>query len=58
MLPGFSGRDLVAVLINYNDDRAERWLSVLIFCPMIQSILPCQKSLSNSCFIVRLKTST
>jgi hypothetical protein len=28
MLPGFSCRDLVAVLINYNDDGAERWLVV------------------------------
>ena len=27
MLPGFSGRDLVAVLINYNDD-VDRWLVV------------------------------
>jgi hypothetical protein len=28
MLPGFSCRDLVTVLINYNDDEAERWLVV------------------------------
>ena len=30
MLPGFCGRDLVAVLINYNDDGVDRWLVV---CP-------------------------
>jgi len=28
MLPGFSGRDLVAILINFNDDGVERWLVV------------------------------
>ena len=28
MLPGFSCRDLVAVLINYNEDEVERWLVV------------------------------
>ena len=28
MLPGFSCRDLAAVLIKYNEDGAERWLVV------------------------------
>jgi hypothetical protein len=28
MLPGFSCRDLVAILINCNEDGAERWLVV------------------------------
>jgi len=35
MLPGFSGRDLVAVLKNYNDDGAER---LLVVC---SDYLPC-----------------
>jgi len=28
MLPGFSGRALIAVLINFNDEGVERWLVV------------------------------
>jgi hypothetical protein len=28
MLPGFSCRDLVTVLINYVEDRAKRWLVI------------------------------
>jgi hypothetical protein len=58
ILPGFSRRDLVAVLINYNEDGAEGgWLSVLHACPMILRILPHQSNWKNSCNIVRVKTS-
>ena len=47
MLPGFSCRDLVAVLINHNEGEAERWLYVLLICLMIPRILPCQEILRN-----------
>jgi hypothetical protein len=40
MLPEFSCRDLVAVLIKYNEDGAERRLSVPHTCLMIPRILP------------------
>jgi hypothetical protein len=57
MLPGFSYRDLVAVLINYNENGPGRCLFALFICPMILRILPSQRNLRNSCIIVRMKTS-
>jgi len=35
----------------------DSWLSILHVCPMIPRILPCQRNLSNSCDIVRVKMS-
>jgi hypothetical protein len=57
MLPGFPCRDLVAVLIKYSEDGAERRLSVPHTCPMIPRILPRQRNLRNSCDIMKMKTS-
>jgi hypothetical protein len=59
MLQGFSCRDLVVVLINYNDDGAERWLVVCSdYLPYDSEDPPLSRNLRNSCFIVKLKTST
>jgi len=60
MLPGFSCRDLVAVLMKYNEDGAERRLSVPQTCPIIPRIPPppFQRNLRNSCDIVRVKISS
>jgi len=56
MLPGFSCRGLVAVLVKYIEDEAERrWLFRL--SAMIPRILPRQGNLRNSCDIVRIKLS-
>ena len=43
VLPGFSCGDLVAVVVKYIEDGAERWLVgwlVLLICHMIVRILP------------------
>jgi hypothetical protein len=54
MLPEFSCRDLVAVLVKYFEDRVENgWWSVLLIFSMIPRILLLQKNLRNSCIIVR-----
>ena len=58
MLPGFSCRDLMAVLIKYNEEGAERCLVyVLHTYPKIPRILLRQTNLRNSCNIVKMKTS-
>jgi hypothetical protein len=58
MLPGFSCKDLVAVLIKYNEEGTERLLVyVLHTCPMIPRILFRQKNLKISCDIAKMKTS-
>jgi hypothetical protein len=58
MLLGFSCRDLVAVLIKYNEEGTERRLVyVLHTCPTIPRILLRQRNLRNSCDIVKIKTS-
>jgi hypothetical protein len=49
MLPGYSCRDLVAVLVNYNEEgwRSD-WLSVLLIFPMIPRTLTRPGSWRNS----------
>ena len=58
MLPGFSYRDLVAVLIKYNEEGVERRRSyVLHTFPMIPRILLRLRNWRISCAIVKRKTS-
>jgi len=59
MLPGFSYRDLVAVLIKYNEEGAERHLVVYVLhtYPMIPKISLRLKSLRISCTFVKKRTS-
>jgi hypothetical protein len=58
MLPGFSSRDLVAVLIKYNEDGAERQLVVCsAYRPYDSEDPPRQRNFRNSCDIVRVKIS-
>jgi hypothetical protein len=58
MLPGFSCRDLVAVLANtLKMGRKDGWWSALLIFHMIPRILLLQKNLRNSCVIVRMKIS-
>jgi hypothetical protein len=53
MLPGVSYRDLVAVLINYNEDEAERWLVVCSAYLFYDSKNPVrQRSMRCSCITV------
>ena len=41
MLPGFSCKDLLAVLINYNEGKQKDiWLLFLLICFMIPRIIP------------------
>jgi hypothetical protein len=58
MLPGFYCKALVAVLIKYNEDGAERRL---VFCsaylPYNSKDHPRQRNLRNSCNIVRVRIS-
>jgi hypothetical protein len=57
MLPGFSCRELVAVLIRYNKEGAERRLVVCsAYLPKIPRTLLCQRNLRTSCDIVKMKT--
>jgi hypothetical protein len=58
MLPGVSYRDLVAVLINYNEDEAERRLvvcSAYLFYDYKNP--PQQRSVRCSCVTVKKKNS-
>jgi len=55
VLPGFSCRDLVAVLVKYKEK--DSWLSVLLICHMILRILPGQGSWRNSCNTMAMKIS-
>jgi hypothetical protein len=58
MLPGFSCRDLVAVLIKYNEmGQNDIWLCVPHICPTIMRILSLHRNSRNSCDIVKIKTS-
>jgi len=58
MLPGFSCRDLVAVLAKYiADGQRDDWLFLPLICHMIPRILPHQRNFRNSCDIVRMKIS-
>jgi len=59
MLPGFSCRDLVAVLIKYNEERVESdaWSYVLHTFPIIPRILLHLRNWRISCAIVKRKTS-
>jgi hypothetical protein len=54
MLPGFSCRDLEAVLVKYNEDEAEK---SIVMCPSGSEAFPQQQSLRNWCNVVRRKTS-
>jgi hypothetical protein len=55
-LLGFSCRDLVAFLINLRKvKQRDIWLSLLLFCLMIQRILSCEVSLRNSFTVVKKK---
>jgi len=59
MLPGFSCRDLVAVLINYNEDGAERRLVLCsAYLPYDAKDPPHPRKYRNSCDIVWAKTCT
>jgi hypothetical protein len=58
VLPGFSCRDLVAILVKYNENGAEKQLSLLHICPITPRILPRRGSWRNSCAIVRVRTFT
>ena len=49
MLPGFSCRDLVAVLIKYEDGAERRLVVCSAYLPMIPRILLHQRNLRNSC---------
>jgi len=58
VLPGFSCRDLVAVLVKYNEDGAERWLIVCsAYLPYDSEDPPPSRSWRNSCNTVRMKVS-
>jgi len=58
MPPGFSCRDLAAVLIKYNEDAAERRLVVCsAYLPYDTEDPPPQMNLRKSCDIVKAKTS-
>jgi len=57
MLPGFSSRDLVTVLRNYNIGKAERRLVVCSACLTIPRTLPRRRCLRNSWATVRRKVS-
>jgi len=58
MLPGFSCRDLVAVLIKYNKDGAERRLVVCsAYLPYDSEDPPLSKELEELCNIVKMKIS-
>ena len=58
MLPEFSCRDLVAVLIKHNEDEAEQRLVVCSAYLLYDSVdPPPQRNFMNSCDIVEAKTS-
>jgi len=58
MLPGFSCRDLVAVLIKYNEGGAERRLVVYsAYLPYKSEVPPPSNNLRNSCDPTKMKTS-
>ena len=58
MLPGFSCRDLVAVLIKYDEEGVERRLVVCsAYLPYDSEDPPPSKELRNSCDAAKMKTS-
>jgi hypothetical protein len=58
-LPGFSCRDLLAVIVRYNEDGAERQLVVcLAYLPYDSEDPPRLGSWRNSCDNVKMKTSS
>jgi hypothetical protein len=56
MQPGFSCRDLVAVLIKYDEDGEQRLVVCSANLPYDSEDPPRQRNL-NSCDIVKIKTS-
>jgi hypothetical protein len=58
ILPGFSSRDLVAVLVKYSENGAERRLVVCsAYLPYDSEDPPLQRNLRNSCDIVSVNIS-